>query len=75
MRIMLTSLLWAMVAAGASAQQAPEIPRTLTGKKQEVPMRKLFLGQPAEKVINRDAMANPQCVAWYEEQARRAASV
>ena len=45
--------------------QAPEIPRTLSGKKQEVPLKRIFLGQPPEKVLNRDAMANPQCLDWY----------
>ena len=50
--------------------QAEEIPRTLSGKKQEVPIKKLFLGQPLERVVNRDAMANPQCLPWYEAQAR-----
>jgi acetoacetyl-CoA synthetase len=49
---------------------APAIPRTLSGKKQEVPMKKLFLGHPVEKVINRETMANPQCADWYIEQAR-----
>ncbi|MCM5682769.1 acetoacetate--CoA ligase [Schlegelella sp. S2-27] len=49
--------------------QAPEIPRTLSGKKQEVPIKKLFLGQPIERVVNRDAMANPQCLGWYVDQA------
>ncbi len=51
--------------------QAPEIPRTLSGKKQEVPIKKLFLGQPIDKVVNREAMANPQCLPWYVEQAGR----
>jgi len=45
---------------------APEIPRTLTGKKQELPIKKLLLGQPAEKVLNPDAMANPACLTWYQ---------
>lgn len=45
--------------------QAPEIPRTLSGKKQEVPVKKLLLGQPPEKVVNREAMANPGCLDWY----------
>ena len=49
--------------------EAPAIPRTLTGKKQEVPIKKLLLGQPLDKVVNRDAMANPQCLAWYETLA------
>jgi acetoacetyl-CoA synthetase len=48
-----------------------EIPRTLSGKKQELPIKKLMLGQPIDKVLNRDAMANPQCLSWYIELARR----
>ncbi len=42
-----------------------EIPRTLTGKKQELPIKKLLLGAPIDKVVNRDAMANPACLDWY----------
>ncbi len=42
-----------------------EIPRTLSGKKQELPIKKMLLGQPIEKVINPDAMANPGCLAAY----------
>ena len=42
-----------------------EIPRTLTGKKQELPIKKLLLGQPIDKVINKEAMANPGCLDWY----------
>ena len=42
-----------------------EIPRTLSGKKQELPIKKLLLGHPLEKVINKDAMANPGCLDWY----------
>ncbi|WP_101048369.1 acetoacetate--CoA ligase [Macromonas nakdongensis] len=42
-----------------------EIPRTLSGKKQELPIKKLLLGQPLDKVVNRDAMANPGCLGWY----------
>jgi acetoacetyl-CoA synthetase len=45
--------------------QVPEIPRTLSGKKQELPIKKLLLGQPLEKVVNKDAMANPACLDWY----------
>jgi acetoacetyl-CoA synthetase len=45
--------------------QVAEIPRTLTGKKQELPIKKLLLGQPIEKVVNREAMANPGSLDWY----------
>ena len=56
--------------------QVPEIPRTLSGKKQELPIKKLLLGQPIEKVLNRDAMANPACLDWYVAlAARRAAAL
>jgi acetoacetyl-CoA synthetase len=51
--------------------QVAEIPRTLSGKKQELPIKKLLLGQPLDKVVNRDAMANPDCLAWYQEFANR----
>ena len=49
----------------------PEIPRTLSGKKQELPIKKLLLGHPLEKVINKDAMANPGCLAWYQDFAAK----
>jgi acetoacetyl-CoA synthetase len=48
-----------------------EVPRTLSGKKQELPIKKLLLGQPVEKVINRDAMSNPGCLDWYLDFAKR----
>jgi acetoacetyl-CoA synthetase len=54
--------------------QVPEIPRTLSGKKQELPIKKLLLGQPIDKVVNRDAMANPGCLDWYVAFAQRHAS-
>jgi acetoacetyl-CoA synthetase len=47
-----------------------EIPRTLSGKKLELPIKKLLLGQPLEKVVNPDAMANPAALAWFVEFAR-----
>ena len=51
--------------------QVAEVPRTLSGKKQELPIKKLLLGQPLEKVVNKDAMANPGCLDWYVEFAAR----
>jgi acetoacetyl-CoA synthetase len=50
--------------------QVAEIPRTLSGKKQELPIKKLLLGQPLEKVVNREAMANPGCLDWYVALAK-----
>ena len=51
--------------------QVAEIPRTLSGKKQELPIKKLMLGQPLDKVVNREAMANPGCLDWYVALAAR----
>ncbi len=48
---------------------APGIPRTLSGKKQELPIKRLYQGRPIEKIINRDAMANPDVLDWYAAQA------
>jgi acetoacetyl-CoA synthetase len=44
---------------------APEVPRTLSGKKLEVPLKRLFLGQSADKVVNRQVLANPNSIDWY----------
>jgi acetoacetyl-CoA synthetase len=55
--------------------QVAEIPRTLSGKKQELPIKKLLLGQPIEKVINKEAMANPACLDWYVAFARQRGAV
>ena len=49
--------------------QVAEVPRTLSGKKMELPIKKLLLGQALEQVVNRDAMANPDCLAWYKDFA------
>jgi acetoacetyl-CoA synthetase len=51
--------------------QAPDVPRTLSGKKMEVPVKKLMLGQELAKVANADAMANAGCLKWYRQFAER----
>lgn len=50
--------------------QVAEIPRTLTGKKMEVPVRRLLLGASAEKVAHADAMANPQSFEFFVRLAK-----
>jgi acetoacetyl-CoA synthetase len=41
------------------------VPYTLTGKKMEVPVRRILMGHPAEKVANRDAMADPSALDYF----------
>ncbi len=49
----------------------PAIPRTLTGKKLELQIKKLLLGQPLKKLVNPDTLANSECLAWHGEFAAR----
>jgi acetoacetyl-CoA synthetase len=49
----------------------PEVPRTISGKKMEVPVKKILLGQPVEKSASRDSMANPAALDWFVAFAGR----
>ena len=44
-------------------------PAHLSGKKMELPVKKLLLGADPDRVLKRDAMANAQCVDWFVELA------
>jgi acetoacetyl-CoA synthetase len=44
---------------------APAIPYTLTGKKMEVPIRRILAGAVPSKVASRDAMMDPSALDWY----------
>jgi len=46
--------------------QVAAIPRTLSGKKMELPVKKLLMGADARQVLNPDAMANADCIGWFE---------
>jgi acetoacetyl-CoA synthetase len=48
-----------------------EIPRTLTGKKMELPVKKLLLGMAIDEVANPDAMSNPGSLAYFVEFAKQ----
>ena len=51
--------------------QIAQVPRTMSGKKLEVPIKRILLGHPADKVVNRASMANPESIDWFvEHQAR-----
>jgi acetoacetyl-CoA synthetase len=40
-------------------RSVPAIPRTRTGKKLELPVKRILLGEPAEAVLSRDSLADP----------------
>lgn len=50
-----------------------EVPRTLSGKKLEVPVKKLLLGGDPDRVVNRDSMANPGSFDVFVAYAKRRA--
>jgi acetoacetyl-CoA synthetase len=47
-----------------------DIPITLTGKKLEVPVRRILMGVPLEKAANRDAVANPKALDYFITYAK-----
>jgi len=50
--------------------EVPGIPVTLTGKKMEVPVRRILSGVPPEQAADRDAMANPASLEAFAAYAR-----
>jgi acetoacetyl-CoA synthetase len=50
--------------------QVNGVPYTLTGKKMEVPIRRILMGVAAEKAANRDAVANPQALDYFIAYAK-----
>jgi acetoacetyl-CoA synthetase len=51
-----------------------ELPRTLNGKKLEVPVKKVLMGFPVERAVNRDSMVNPQAMAYFVTLAKELAA-
>jgi acetoacetyl-CoA synthetase len=52
--------------------QAPGIPFTLTGKRMEVPVRKLLLGMPLDKAASAGSARDPNVLRWFAEFAAKA---
>jgi acetoacetyl-CoA synthetase len=42
-----------------------EVPRTLSGKVLEVPVKRILMGIPAEKAASRDSLANPKALDYF----------
>ncbi|MGP7999696.1 MAG: acetoacetate--CoA ligase [Streptosporangiaceae bacterium] len=49
--------------------QVPGVPRTLSGKKLEIPVRKILLGTPVGQAADPDALANPEVLGLFASQA------
>jgi acetoacetyl-CoA synthetase len=46
-----------------------EVPRTLSGKALEVPVKRILMGTPPERAASRDSLANPAALDWFVELA------
>lgn len=46
-----------------------DIPKTINGKKMEVPIKKIIMGFPVDKSLNVSSMANPECLKEFLEIA------
>lgn len=62
---------------GLSPRHAPDeivqvkaVPRTLSGKKLEVPVKKILAGAPAERAAAEGALANPESLGAFADLAR-----
>jgi acetoacetyl-CoA synthetase len=49
----------------------PDIPRTLNGKKLEVPVKKILAGTPPDQAASRDSLSNPDSLDRFAELAER----
>ena len=49
----------------------PEVPRTLSNKLLEVPVKRILMGTPPEKAASRDSLANPAALDWFVDLAAR----
>jgi acetoacetyl-CoA synthetase len=51
--------------------QIAEVPRTLNGKKLEVPVKKILMGVPAERAASKDSLANPEALEFFVALAEK----
>jgi acetoacetyl-CoA synthetase len=47
----------------------PEVPRTLSGKALEVPVKRVLMGEPPERAASRESLANPEAFDWFVDYA------
>jgi acetoacetyl-CoA synthetase len=49
----------------------PDIPKTLNGKKLEVPVKKILSGTPPEEAASKDSLSNPESLDRFAELAEK----
>ena len=51
--------------------QVPQVPRTISGKVVEVPVKRILLGEPPDEVVSRGSLADPAALDWFVAYAAR----
>jgi len=49
------------------------VPRTLSGKALEIPVKRVLMGVSPEQAASRDSLANPEALDYFVELAARSA--
>ena len=52
-------------------EAVPSVPRTLSGKKLEVPVKRILMGRRADDVLSNESLAEPTSIAWFTDYAAR----
>ncbi|PDW04944.1 acetoacetate--CoA ligase [Candidatus Viridilinea mediisalina] len=52
----------------------PDVPRTLSGKKLEVPIKKIMMGMPVAQAANPDSLKNPELLSLFVQLAQNRAT-
>jgi acetoacetyl-CoA synthetase len=55
-------------------EAVPAVPRTLSGKKLEIPVKRILRGAPAASAASAGSLADPSAIGWYEAYARALAA-
>jgi acetoacetyl-CoA synthetase len=50
-------------------RQIAEVPRTLSGKALEVPVKRILMGTDVDKAASRESLANPEALDYFVELA------
>ena len=54
-------------------RQIGAVPRTLSGKVLEVPVKRILTGTPVERAVSRESLANPEALDYFLELRRESA--
>lgn len=53
----------------SDVHQIDAVPRTLSGKALEIPVKRILMGTPPEQAASRESLANPEALDWFVDFA------